>query len=82
MAAVEKWTCFGERQLFSERTQFLKILALELEFRFQPVSDGRHHGPKFSKMKVGNGGPPISVAPRLQSSMTDSFRVTQCYASH
>ena len=36
MAAVEKWTCFGERQLFSERTQFLKIFALELEFRFQP----------------------------------------------
>ena len=37
MAAVEKLTSFGERQLFSEQTQFLKIFALELEFRFQPV---------------------------------------------
>ena len=41
MAAVEKWTCFGERQLFSERTQFLKIFALELEFRFQPTVEIR-----------------------------------------
>lgn len=38
MAAVEKLTCFGERQLFSERTQFLEIFALELEFRFQPTA--------------------------------------------
>ena len=41
MAAVEKLTCFGERQLFSERTQFLEIFALELEFRFQPEAGTR-----------------------------------------
>jgi hypothetical protein len=29
--------------VFSERIQFLEIFALELEFRFQSVSDGQHH---------------------------------------
>ena len=43
MAAVEKLTCFGERQLFSERTQFLEIFALELEFRFQPLCAGDNY---------------------------------------
>jgi hypothetical protein len=30
---------------FSERTQFLKIFALELEFRFQPIADLKRHIP-------------------------------------
>ena len=52
MAAVEKLTCFGERQHFSERTQFLEIFALELEFRFQPVRvDGMRFGQITSECK-------------------------------
>ena len=51
MTGLEKSTCFGERQASPERTQFLGILALNLEFRFPPDPARPPHRPAIFKVE-------------------------------
>jgi hypothetical protein len=64
MTASEKRARFDEWQVFSERSKVLGIFILNLDFRFQPVSDGQQHCLNFSKVNDRNGAPPISGSPR------------------
>jgi hypothetical protein len=64
MSATEKRACFGEWQLFPERTQIHEFSALKSDGCYSPILPANITGQQFSKLNVKNGTFAISVPPR------------------